>query len=157
MATTTTTVPMTMAATVEQLEARYKLWGAKINELEAAGESRRVQAKIDRRKRIDGLRAKYQLARAKLDELKAAGSDKWEGFRSGVESAGGELDAALLREEKQAGGHVSMVWIAALILVVLWGVALITSYTLGGYIHVLLLPALVIVALRLIRMRRRAV
>ncbi|MBN1771720.1 MAG: lmo0937 family membrane protein [Deltaproteobacteria bacterium] len=44
----------------------------------------------------------------------------------------------------------------ALVLVVLWVVALITSYTLGGYIHLLLLPALVIVGLRLVRLRRTA-
>jgi len=46
--------------------------------------------------------------------------------------------------------------VAALVLVVLWVAALVTSNTLGGYIHVLPLPALGIVALRLIRLRRTA-
>jgi Flp pilus assembly protein TadB len=154
MATMTTTVPMTMAATVEQMEA--KLWGAKIDELEAAGENRRVQAKLDRKSRLDDLRARRQLARTKLDELKAAGSEKWESFRAGVDQAASELDAALRRADKRVGKGPSLVWAGAFTLVVLWAIALITSFTLGGYIHVLLLPALVIVGLRLVRLRRAA-
>ncbi len=156
MATMTTTVPATMATTVEQMEAQHKLWGAKIEALEAAGENRRVQAKIDRQRRIEDLKARHQLARAKLDELKAAGSETWEGFKAGVERAGSELEAALRRAERRAGKGTGLLWTGALVLVVLWAVALITSYTLGGYIHLLLLPALVIVALRLIRLRRVA-
>jgi Flp pilus assembly protein TadB len=156
MATMTTTVPMTMAATVEQMEARYKLWGAKIDELEAAGENRRVQAKLDRKSRLDDLRARRQLARTKLDELKAAGSEKWESFRAGVDQAASDLDAALRRADRRAGKGLSLVWAGAFTLVVLWAIALITSFTLGGYIHVLLLPALVIVGLRLVRLRRAA-
>jgi hypothetical protein len=39
---------------------------------------------------------------------------------------------------------------------VLWVIALITSCTLGSYLHLLLHPALVIVGLRLVRLRRTA-
>jgi hypothetical protein len=42
----------------------------------------------------------------------------------------------------------------ALILVVLWLLGLVSSYTLGGYIHILLVVALVVVVLRLIQGRR---
>jgi len=156
MTTMTTTVPMTMAATVEQMEAQYKLWGAKIDAVEAAGENRRVQAKNDRRRHIDDLKARRQLARVRLDELKAAGADKWEELKGGVERAGKDLASALRLAERRAGKGTSLMWTGALVLVVLWAIALITSYTLGGYIHLLLLPALVIVALRLIRLRHAA-
>jgi hypothetical protein len=40
------------------------------------------------------------------------------------------------------------------ILVVLWLLGMVSSYTLGGYIHVLLLIALAVVCVRLIQGRR---
>lgn len=42
----------------------------------------------------------------------------------------------------------------AILLVVLWAVGLISSYSLGGFIHVLLVAAVVIVAVRLIQGKR---
>lgn len=42
----------------------------------------------------------------------------------------------------------------AIILVVLWALGLLTSYSLGGFIHLLLVLALVVVAVRLIQGRR---
>ena len=47
-----------------------------------------------------------------------------------------------------------MLWTLALILLILWGLGLITSYTAGGYIHILLVVALVVVVLRLVQGRR---
>jgi Family of unknown function (DUF5670) len=47
-----------------------------------------------------------------------------------------------------------MLWTLAVLMVVLWGVGLVTSYTLGGFIHILLLLAVVAVAIRLIQGRR---
>jgi len=41
-----------------------------------------------------------------------------------------------------------------LILVVLWALGLVTSYTMGGLIHVLLVIAVVVVLLRVIQGRR---
>lgn len=43
-----------------------------------------------------------------------------------------------------------MLWTIAVILLVLWGVGLVTSYTLGGFIHILLVLAVVSVLIRLI-------
>ena len=43
-----------------------------------------------------------------------------------------------------------------LILVVLWLLGLVTSYTMGGLIHVLLVVAIVVVLLRVIQGRRVA-
>ena len=42
----------------------------------------------------------------------------------------------------------------AIVLIVLWLLGLVTSYTLGGFIHVLLLIALIVIVLRVIRGNR---
>ena len=42
----------------------------------------------------------------------------------------------------------------AIVLVVLWLLGLVTSYTLGGFIHVLLVIALIVIVLRVIRGNR---
>jgi hypothetical protein len=47
-----------------------------------------------------------------------------------------------------------MLWTIAVILFVLWGLGLATSYTIGGYIHILLVVAVVVVLIRVIQGRR---
>lgn len=47
-----------------------------------------------------------------------------------------------------------MLWTLAVVLVVLWFLGLVTSFTLNGFIHVLLVVALVVVLLRVIQGRR---
>ena len=47
-----------------------------------------------------------------------------------------------------------MLWTVAVVLLVLWWLGLVTSYTLGGFIHILLLLAVVTVVIRLIQGRR---
>jgi hypothetical protein len=47
-----------------------------------------------------------------------------------------------------------MLWTIAVILVVLWALGLVSSYTMGGFIHVLLVIAVVMVLIRLIQGRR---
>ncbi|MES1196527.1 MAG: lmo0937 family membrane protein [Steroidobacter sp.] len=42
----------------------------------------------------------------------------------------------------------------AIVLLVLWALGLVTSYTLGGFIHLLLLLALVVIVIRVIQRRR---
>ena len=42
----------------------------------------------------------------------------------------------------------------AVLLIVLWALGLVTSYTLGGFIHILLVLAVVVIAIRLIQGRR---
>jgi len=44
-----------------------------------------------------------------------------------------------------------MLWTIAVILAVLWAVGLVSSYTMGGFIHLLLVAAIVVVAIRVIR------
>lgn len=47
-----------------------------------------------------------------------------------------------------------MLWTIFVILLVLWLLGLVTSYTLGGFIHLLLVIALVILLIQLISGRR---
>ena len=47
-----------------------------------------------------------------------------------------------------------MIWTIAVLLVVLWALGLITSYTMGGFIHLLLVLALVAVVFQVIQGRR---
>jgi hypothetical protein len=42
----------------------------------------------------------------------------------------------------------------AIILIVLWLLGLVTSYTIGGFIHVLLVLAIIVILVRLIQGRR---
>ncbi|MDO8509601.1 MAG: lmo0937 family membrane protein [bacterium] len=44
-----------------------------------------------------------------------------------------------------------MLWNIALILIILWLLGVVTSYTLGGFIHILLVIAIVVVLVRVIR------
>ena len=47
-----------------------------------------------------------------------------------------------------------MLWTIVVILLVLWLLGLVTSYTLGGFIHLLLVIVIIIVILNLIQGRR---
>jgi hypothetical protein len=47
-----------------------------------------------------------------------------------------------------------MLWTLAVILLVLWALGLVSSYTLGGFIHILLVVALVMILVRIIEGRR---
>jgi hypothetical protein len=46
-----------------------------------------------------------------------------------------------------------MLWTIFVILLVLWLLGMVSSYTLGGYIHILLLVAIVVVIIRVIQGR----
>jgi asparagine N-glycosylation enzyme membrane subunit Stt3 len=47
-----------------------------------------------------------------------------------------------------------MLWTIFVILLILWALGMVTSYTLGGFVHILLVVALVVVLLRVIQGRR---
>ena len=47
-----------------------------------------------------------------------------------------------------------MLWTIAVILLVLWALGLVTSYTLGGFIHLLLVLAIIAVLVRVIQGQR---
>lgn len=48
-----------------------------------------------------------------------------------------------------------MLWTIFLILLVLWALGMVSSYTVGGFIHLLLVVALIIVILQLLGGNRR--
>lgn len=47
-----------------------------------------------------------------------------------------------------------MLYTVAVVLVILWLLGLVTSYTIGGFIHVLLVIAIVVILLRVISGRK---
>ena len=47
-----------------------------------------------------------------------------------------------------------MLWTIAVILIVFWLLGLVTSYTMGGFIHILLVIAIVVILINLIQGRR---
>ncbi|MDA3945950.1 MAG: lmo0937 family membrane protein [Helicobacteraceae bacterium] len=47
-----------------------------------------------------------------------------------------------------------MLWTIAVLLVILWALGLVSSYTLGGFIHLLLVLAIIIIVIRIIQGRR---
>ena len=47
-----------------------------------------------------------------------------------------------------------MLWTIAVILVVLWALGLVSSYTMGGFIHFLLVLAVIVVLFNIIQGRR---
>lgn len=47
-----------------------------------------------------------------------------------------------------------MLWTIAVILMILWLLGLVSSYTMGGFVHLLLVLAVVVVLVRIIQGRR---
>ena len=47
-----------------------------------------------------------------------------------------------------------MLWTIAVVLLVLWGLGLVTSVSMGGLVHLLLVAAVILVIVRLIQGRR---
>ena len=50
--------------------------------------------------------------------------------------------------------EMDLLWTIAVILVILWLLGLVTSYTMGGFIHILLVIAIVILIINLVQGRR---
>ena len=47
-----------------------------------------------------------------------------------------------------------MLYTIAIVLLVLWGLGLVSSYTMGGFIHVLLILAVIVILINVIQGRR---
>lgn len=47
-----------------------------------------------------------------------------------------------------------MIWAIAMVLIVLWLLGLVSAYTMGGFIHILLVVAIIMILVRLIEGRR---
>jgi hypothetical protein len=50
-----------------------------------------------------------------------------------------------------------MLWTICVILFLLWALGMLTSYTMGGFVHILLVLALVVVVINLLQGRRSIV
>jgi hypothetical protein len=46
-----------------------------------------------------------------------------------------------------------MLWTIAIVLLVLWALGLVSSYTMGGFIHLLLVAAIIVVLIQVIQGR----
>jgi uncharacterized protein (DUF58 family) len=47
-----------------------------------------------------------------------------------------------------------MLWTIAVVLLILWALGLVSSYTMGGFVHILLVVALVVIVISIIQGRR---
>jgi hypothetical protein len=64
------------------------------------------------------------------------------------------MTRALVKIDRNEEENMDLLWTLAVILLVLWLLGLVTSYTLGGFIHLLLVVALIVVLIRVIQGRR---
>jgi hypothetical protein len=60
---------------------------------------------------------------------------------------GGQWEQTIRKE-------VAMLWTIAVILLVLWALGLVSSYTIGGFIHILLVVAIIVLLIGVIQGRR---
>ena len=49
---------------------------------------------------------------------------------------------------------VDLLWTIAVILIILWLLGMVSSYTLGGFVHILLVLAIIVILIRVIQGRR---
>jgi len=49
---------------------------------------------------------------------------------------------------------MDLLWTIAVILIILWLLGLVTSYTLGGFVHILLVLAIIVILIRVLQGRR---
>jgi hypothetical protein len=47
-----------------------------------------------------------------------------------------------------------MLWTIAVVLLVLWALGLVSSYTMGGFVHLLLVLAVIVILIRIIQGRK---
>jgi hypothetical protein len=47
-----------------------------------------------------------------------------------------------------------MLWAIVVILIILWALGMVTSYTAGGLVHILLVVAIIVIVVRLIQGRK---
>jgi len=66
------------------------------------------------------------------------------------------MEAPVGSDSAAHGKEHDMLWTLALILLVLWALGLVTGYTMSGFIHILVVAAIVTVLFRIISGRRLA-
>ena len=64
------------------------------------------------------------------------------------------ISASYCRQLTTSYGEAHMLESIAIILIILWVLGLVSSYTIGGFIHILLVIAVIVIILRVIQGRR---
>ncbi len=82
------------------------------------------------------------------------GSFRNENKQQANKSDGFTADQQLAAAKKPSRKENHMLWTVAVILIVLWALGLVSSYTMGGFIHILLVLAIIVVLLNVFRGRR---
>ncbi len=79
------------------------------------------------------------------------GTDRWEPALP-LEARPGKKSGARLAVDGEGG--LRMFWTIFVVLLILWALGMVSAYTLQGYIHLLLVVAVVVVLIRVIQGRR---
>lgn len=88
------TVGTTIDRNISKLEDQLKLWSAKLDVRLAEAKVAGQETKIESHKHLDELKGRLADAQAKLGDAAAVGNDKWDHFKSGLESSWKELEVA---------------------------------------------------------------
>jgi hypothetical protein len=77
-------------------------------------------------------------------------------FQAGISTGSSSQPTELPIQRRSIGGETTMdlLWTIAVILVILWLLGLVTSFTLGGFVHILLVLAIIVILIRVIQGRR---
>lgn len=78
------------------------------------------------------------------------GQGVYENAQSGAAAEGTIAAASGVESDSAIRKKILMLYIIAVVLVILWLLGLVTTYTMGGFIHVLLVIAIIVVLLRVI-------
>jgi hypothetical protein len=73
---------------------------------------------------------------------------------TGRQIAGAAIAAGNKSDYRTLSGECQMLWTITIILFILWIVGLVSSYTLGGWIHILLVLAVIVLIFNLLSGRR---
>jgi hypothetical protein len=63
-------------------------------------------------------------------------------------------DASACKKYEQSDKEERMLWTIAVVLIILWMLGMVTGYTMGYFIHILLVIAIIVVLVRVIQGRR---
>jgi tryptophan-rich sensory protein len=64
-----------------------------------------------------------------------------------------EVTDALAEQRQRTEKEPAMLWTIAIILVILWLLGMVSFHALGGYVHLLLILAIIVVLIRIIQGR----
>ena len=84
----------TVGQEVGKIETRLRQLGTRLDRLVAKADEAGTEAKTEYRKQIDHIKDKHAVVQSKLSAFRAANGQKWDDFKSGVETAWHDLENA---------------------------------------------------------------